>query len=56
MLRRVFIIASKSPLSINSLIPSSYAKVIALAAVMASIMTGENGKRAYSDSEAMAFP
>ena len=56
MLRRVFIIASKSPLSINSLIPSSCAKVIALAAVMASTMTGENGKGAYSDSEAMAFP
>ena len=52
----MFITASESPSSINSFIPSSCAKVIALAAAMASTMTGENGSEACSDREAMAFP
>ena len=56
VLWRVFITASESPSSINSLMPSSCANVIALAAAMASTMTGENGNGACSDSEAMAFP
>ena len=56
MLRRVLITASESPSIINSLIPSSYAKVNALVAAMASTITGENGKGACSDREAMAFP
>ena len=56
MLWRVVITTSESPLSTNSLIPSSCAKVITLAAAMASTMTGENGNGACFDSEAMAFP
>ena len=56
VLRRVFITTSESPLGINSVIPSSCAKVIALAATMASTMTGENSNGACSDSEVMALP
>ena len=56
MLWRVFITTSESPLGINSVIPSSCAKVIAHAAAMASTMTGENGNGACFDSEVMAFP
>ena len=44
------------PSSINSIIPTSYAKVIALAIAMASTMTSENGNKACFVSEAMALP
>ena len=56
LLRGEFITTSESPSSINSAIPNSCAKVIALAAAMASTMFGENGRGACSDSEAIAFP
>ena len=56
LLRRELITTSESPLSINSTIPSSCAKAIALAAAMASTMSNENGRGAHSDSEAIAFP
>ena len=47
--QRVFITTSESPSSINSVIPSSYAKVIALAAAMASTITSANGNGACSE-------
>ena len=56
LLRREFITTSKSPSSINSAIPSSCAKVIALVAAMASTMSEENGKGACFDHEAIVFP
>ena len=56
LLRGEFITTSESPSSINSAMPNSCAKVIALAAAMASTMFGENGRGACSDNEAIAFP
>ena len=56
LLRREFITTSESPSSINSAVPSSCAKVIALAAAMASTMSDENGREACSKNEAIAFP
>ena len=56
LLHRELITASESPSRINSVIPNSCAKAIALATAMASTMFNENGRRAHSDSEAIAFP
>ena len=56
LLRRELITASKSPSSINSAIPNSCAKAIALATAMASTMFNEDGRGAHSNSEAIAFP
>ena len=47
---------SESPSRTNSVIPSSCAKINALAAAMASTISDENGRGACSDSEAIVLP